>query len=667
MRVASLTALIMGVILCTAAIGTAKLEHDRDVSDIERLLVAETDEHAGALQTYFARARSAALLTANSPAFANTLAAPGTREQKVRAQIRPVREATQQLAYLEQLYPRSIGEVCLIGNDGAEYTRVVHGAIAPPTDLSTNEQSTTFFAPTFAQRFGQVLQPRPYVSPDTDEWVVANATLIPQADGRKRAIAHFEVTIESFRRAMGVSPAYELRVIDARTGRVIIDAAHPQRTGAPLGVPSDKRFTKIKDVGAAGVTLFDRRPTAYRRVQRAAGNLNDWIVLAGAPKPIGALTMGPGPIAMLIVALAMIALAAVSLRSARRELEGHASTDALTGLGNRRKLLADLDRIARSARADAPVVLTLFDLNGFKNYNDAFGHPAGDALLSRLGTALATAMQEFGGQAYRQGGDEFSVIAAAGRRGAIEQAANRALSEQGEGFRISAAFGSVVLPLDTGDVAEALRKADQAMYAQKYSGRATAGRQSSDVLMRALAERHPDLGDHHNGVAELAEQVGARLGVAGHELAMLVHAASLHDIGKVAIPDAIISKPGPLDDEEWRFMRRHTIIGERILAAAPSLGGAAALVRSSHESWDGGGYPDGLAGVEIPLGARVIAICDAFDAMISERPYSKRKTIAAALAELRRCAGTQFDPTIVTVFEQVIAERAAAPTATSGA
>jgi two-component system cell cycle response regulator len=112
-------------------------------------------------------------------------------------------------------------------------------------------------------------------------------------------------------------------------------------------------------------------------------------------------------------------------------------------------------------------------------------------------------------------------------------------------------------------------------------------------------------------------------------------------------------------------MRRHTIIGERILAAAPSLGGAAALVRSSHESWDGGGYPDGLAGVEIPLGARVIAICDAFDAMISERPYSTRKTIGAALAELRRCAGTQFDPTIVTVFEQVIAERAATPTPAS--
>jgi diguanylate cyclase (GGDEF)-like protein len=312
-------------------------------------------------------------------------------------------------------------------------------------------------------------------------------------------------------------------------------------------------------------------------------------------------------------------------------------------------------------------VLTLCDLNGFKNYNDTFGHPAGDALLSRVGAALADAVQEFGGQAYRQGGDEFCVVASAARRRALEQAANDALSERGEGFQISTAYGSVVLPLDTGDAAEALRKADQAMYAQKYSGRATAGRQSSDVLMRALAERHPDLGDHHNGVAELAEQVGARLGITGHAQAMLIHAASLHDIGKVAIPDAILAKPGPLSDEEWRFMRRHTIIGERILVAAPSLGGAAALVRSSHESWDGSGYPDALAGVEIPLGARIIAICDAFDAMISERPYSSRKSTAEALAELRRCADTQFDPTIVAVFEQVIAARACAPTATPAA
>jgi two-component system cell cycle response regulator len=180
--------------------------------------------------------------------------------------------------------------------------------------------------------------------------------------------------------------------------------------------------------------------------------------------------------------------------------------------------------------------------------------------------------------------------------------------------------------------------------------------------MRALAERHPDLGEHHDGVAELVDEVGKRMGIDAEEVAHLRHAASLHDIGKVAIPDAIITKPGSLTDDEWTFMRRHTLIGERILSAAPALGAAARLVRSSHEAWDGTGYPDGLAGVEIPLGSRIIAVCDSFDAMISPRPYAPAKTIDEALAELRRCAGTQFDPSIVPVFEQVLGDRAKLPT-----
>jgi two-component system, cell cycle response regulator len=359
----------------------------------------------------------------------------------------------------------------------------------------------------------------------------------------------------------------------------------------------------------------------------------------------------------------IIALAGLSLRAARRELEAQATTDALTGLGNRRKLLRDLDRHMKVATGDQAAVLTLFDLNGFKNYNDAFGHAAGDALLVRLGGALADAVAVYDGTAYRPGGDEFCVIASADRQHDMEAAACAALSESGEGFAVSAAFGSVVIPLHAQDAGEAMRKADVAMYAQKNSGRATADRQSSDVLVRALAERHPDLGDHLDGVTELAADVALRMGIDGEELTQLRHAAALHDVGKVAIPDAIIAKPAALDDAEWAFMQRHTIIGERIVAAAPALGRAAKLVRSSHEAFDGTGYPDALGGAEIPLGARIIAVCDAFDAMISSRPYSTAKTSAEALAELRRCAGTQFDPAVVDVFGQVLADRSEAPTA----
>ena len=127
-------------------------------------------------------------------------------------------------------------------------------------------------------------------------------------------------------------------------------------------------------------------------------------------------------------------------------------------------------------------------------------------------------------------------------------------------------------------------------------------------------------------------------------------AAQLHDIGKTAIPDSILDKPAALNDDEWAFIRRHTLIGERIIAAAPALSHTANLVRSSHERVDGAGYPDGLRGTDIPLGSRIIAVCDAYDAMVAPRSYRSQLGHAAATEELRRCAGSQFDLDVVTAF-----------------
>src|ERR1700754_3760395 len=214
MRVLSFAALIVGVVLIPTALGLAGLDHDREVSQLERTLVAETDEHGGALEHYFARARSIVLLTANAPAFSNVLSEPGSREARVRRQSRSLREATAQLRYLERLYPHSIGEACFIDAQGEEFTRVVRGTVAPAGDLSTEEEQASFFAPTFALRAGQTHQTSPYVSPDTKEWVVANATQIPGHLGGRAAIVHFEVTVESFRRAMGVDSDAELRIVD---------------------------------------------------------------------------------------------------------------------------------------------------------------------------------------------------------------------------------------------------------------------------------------------------------------------------------------------------------------------------------------------------------------------------------------------------------------------
>ena len=215
---------------------------------------------------------------------------------------------------------------------------------------------------------------------------------------------------------------------------------------------------------------------------------------------------------------------------------------------------------------------------------------------------------------------------------------------------ISASSGATRIPQETTDATEALRLCDRRMYAAKHSRRATAARQTRDVLLAALAARHTELGEHLTGVATAADRVGNRLGLAKRELQELGYAAELHDVGKVAIPDSILSKPGPLNEGEWEFVRRHTVIGERILAAAPSMTTVAEVVRATHERFDGHGYPDAIAGEQIPLAARIIAVCDAYDAMVSARPYRPAATHEEALDELRRCSGTQFDPRVVAAF-----------------
>jgi HD-GYP domain-containing protein (c-di-GMP phosphodiesterase class II) len=212
------------------------------------------------------------------------------------------------------------------------------------------------------------------------------------------------------------------------------------------------------------------------------------------------------------------------------------------------------------------------------------------------------------------------------------------------------------LPSEAKEVGVALHLADQRLYANKSSSRRSPGRQSADVLLQAVQERNPEMGDHLHDVAHMVGLIGARLGLLGEELDQLKQAAELHDVGKMGIPDAILKKPGPLDQSEWDFVRGHTVIGERIISAAPSLTQVARWVRSSHERWNGSGYPDGLVGEDIPLSARIIAVCDAFDAMIGPRPYRLGMPISGALDELRRCSGTQFDPQVVERFCELVVE-----------
>ena len=233
----------------------------------------------------------------------------------------------------------------------------------------------------------------------------------------------------------------------------------------------------------------------------------------------------------------------------------------------------------------------------------------------------------------------------------------RALEDRGDGFSISSSHGAVRLPAEAAEPSDALRLADQRMYANKRSSRPSDSSQTRDVLMTLLDARDTRLHHHLDSVSALAHRVGTRLGMQGEELEVVVRAAELHDVGKIAIPEQVLEKPGPLDVAEWKLLRQHTIIGERILASAPALRPIATVVRASHERWDGAGYPDGLAGEDIPLAARIVAVCDAFDAMVTDRVYRRAHTLEDALEELRRCAGEQFDPSVVEAFCSVLVER----------
>lgn len=368
-----------------------------------------------------------------------------------------------------------------------------------------------------------------------------------------------------------------------------------------------------------------------------------------------------------LAALAHQVVAQLELRRLLAVSRSEALTDPLTAIGNRRLLMADFETLLPAATSAEPLHLLLFDLDGFKLYNDSFGHSSGDALLVRLAGKLASALADRG-SVYRIGGDEFCALVR-GDVAAVESArtaATEALREHAEGLSITTSHGAVRMPDEATTPERALRLADERMYDEK-EGRSAGASQTHDVLLRILNERNPEMQGHGKSVARLAVAVGRHLALTAEDLDQLAKAAALHDIGKVAVPDAILNKPGPLTDDEWTLMKAHSLAGERVLAAAPALRQEAELVRSSHERWDGDGYPDGRAGEEIPLSSRIIFVCSAFDAMTSDRPHCAAVMPAEALAEIRRCAGTQFDPIVAAAFGEVLASASAESPVYAGA
>jgi diguanylate cyclase (GGDEF)-like protein len=482
--------------------------------------------------------------------------------------------------------------------------------------------------------------------------------------GRLRGLVHLDISIADTKGStllVGDTPGVQLQLGGYANHELSLDTARARLTGK--GIVSQSTIDVAHLQGSRPVAVLNAGHRAYVvALPLSVGGAENVAVLATAiaapPSFWNSWSSGMAVVlalALLLLAASIVALA-LSARGVRREL----STDPLTGLYNRRALMIELPRACERASEELPSYLWFFDLNGFKQYNDSFGHVSGDALLARLGTRLKKAVRPFGG-AYRLGGDEFCVLICdpVDDPHSLFLKARSALSERGGGFSITAAAGAVELPREADSPTQALRLADQRMYREKTNSRSGAELITA-VLQAALAQRDPYVGGHSGDVADDVRMLASSIGLDEPSTDEIVKAGDLHDIGKLGIPDEILSRPGPLSADEWEFMKRHTLMGEQIIAAAgPSLERIAPLVRSSHERWDGSGYPDGLTGEQIPLGSRIISICDSFRAMIDERVYKRAMTVEEALEELRRCAGSQFDPALVEVFCRIVSQRLA--------
>jgi len=353
-----------------------------------------------------------------------------------------------------------------------------------------------------------------------------------------------------------------------------------------------------------------------------------------------------------------------------------ALTDPLTGLGNHRHFHDRLEReLLDAERNERPFSLCLVDVDDFKRVNDLFGHPAGDSVLSQLATTLRQ-----NGEAFRLGGDEFALLLPGYNEtdgvetaGAIiERIAAVQLEHVGS---VTVSAGVATFPRQAPDRGELIRLADSALYWAKENGKNRVHVYRPDVvelaelrrlatgpdraarfraaasLAKAVDLRDTYTGSHSARVAELAARVAARLGLDQEQIELSRLAGSLHDLGKLAIPEEILRKPGPLTGPERLVLERHPQIGFRMLDSL-GIDPVADWILHHHERWDGTGYPDRLPGPEIPLGARIIFVVDAYDAMTSDRVYRGRLAQEDALAELERCAGTQFDPTVVAALAE---------------
>ncbi len=356
--------------------------------------------------------------------------------------------------------------------------------------------------------------------------------------------------------------------------------------------------------------------------------------------------------------LVLVAIMDITQRKeAEENLRYMSYYDSLTGVYNRNFFETEMSRFSDGRYT--PLGIIVCDVDGLKFINDSLGHQSGDKLLKNTADILRNTFRASDIIA-RLGGDEFAVLVPQADQDIAERLAQRlrdsveGYNNQDIGIPLSLSVGFTVSGQGPVDMQDLFREADNRMYREKVRRKGSGHNAAVQALIQALEARDFTTEGHSERLQDLVYSLARSAGMAEDDTNDLFLLAQFHDLGKVGIPDRILFKPGPLTEEEWLEMRQHSEIGRRIAQAVPDLEPIADWILKHHERWDGQGYPLGLQGEEIPLPCRILAIVDAFDAMISERPYRKAMSCEDAITELLRCAGTQFDPELVEKFIQVL-------------
>ncbi|MDD5636189.1 MAG: diguanylate cyclase [Atribacterota bacterium] len=339
------------------------------------------------------------------------------------------------------------------------------------------------------------------------------------------------------------------------------------------------------------------------------------------------------------------------IRIAVQEVKELSYTDQLTGLYNRRFFEEELKRL--DTLRNLPLSLIMVDVNGLKLTNDAFGHEAGDQLLQKVAQVLKDECRT-DDIISRIGGDEFVILLPKTDHLQVASLGDRLIEaihkKKIRNLPVSASFGWETKKGDKEDINSVFKRAEDYMYSKKAYKKDDQRQQSLQIIIDTLFNKESRERDHARRVSETSVAIGSALGLSEAEIKELKVAGEYHDIGKIAIHSDTLNKRGPLTDSEWKEIKRHPELSYNILSSVNEYGPIAEIVFYHHERWDGKGYPSGHQGKEIPLQSRIIMVADAYDAMTDDRPYRKALSKEEAVTQLKKGAGSQFDPKIVEVF-----------------